>query len=419
MVAVGSPDRTGAVPVRVREGAAERPGGADAAPGGFKVVIAGADDLRVRRALRLAAPLALAAAALVAVPGGAAGASSTAVPGSARGASATVPQPAELTRLQTELEQVTLRAVELADALDAAAAKDGGLRVELDRLGEQQDAAQARVAARARQAYIAAGRDPMADLIGGLAAGSLRPLADAELARRGAAAAVRAERELVEAAAQESEATRLLQERAAAFRAALRTEAEQVLATQDAARALLAQAERLLAEQEARAATKKAQAVALAANRVRLTSARAMLDGVSASVTKALTPAQTRRSQTAAAREAPVLALVEAAGAGYPQGWAPSGQVLSGQASWYGPGFVGNPTASGTPYDPERMTCAHKSLPLGTVLRISRGPLAISCLVNDRGPYVGARILDLSRAGSRALGFDGVAQVTAEILAPV
>lgn len=113
-----------------------------------------------------------------------------------------------------------------------------------------------------------------------------------------------------------------------------------------------------------------------------------------------------------------MIVLVEAAGSGYPQGYAPTGQVLEGLASWYGPGFVGSPTATGSPYDPERLTCAHKELPLGTVVRVSRGSRAISCLVNDRGPYVGPRILDLSRAGSRALGFDGVAQVVVEVLAP-
>ena len=135
-------------------------------------------------------------------------------------------------------------------------------------------------------------------------------------------------------------------------------------------------------------------------------------------MTQALTPAQTRRSLSAAVREAPVVALVEAAGAGYPAGYRPTGQVQSGGASWYGPGFVGNPTASGSPYDPERLTCAHKTLPLGTVVRVTRGPLTVSCLVNDRGPYVGARIIDMSRAGSRALGFDGVADVVVEVLAP-
>jgi rare lipoprotein A len=92
--------------------------------------------------------------------------------------------------------------------------------------------------------------------------------------------------------------------------------------------------------------------------------------------------------------------------------------VLSGLASWYGPGFVGSPTASGSPYDPERLTCAHKALPLGTVLRVSANGRSVSCLLNDRGPYVGPRILDMSRAGSRALGYDGVAEVVIEVLAP-
>ena len=58
-------------------------------------------------------------------------------------------------------------------------------------------------------------------------------------------------------------------------------------------------------------------------------------------------------------------------------------------------------------------------LPLGTVIRVSRAGLAVSCLVNDRGPYVADRILDMSRAGSRALGYSGVATVTIEVLAPV
>ena len=78
---------------------------------------------------------------------------------------------------------------------------------------------------------------------------------------------------------------------------------------------------------------------------------------------------------------------------------------------------MGSPTATGAPYDPERLSCAHKSLPLGTIVRVSANGRAISCLVNDRGPYVEPRILDLSRAGSRALGYDGVQQVTVEVLA--
>jgi rare lipoprotein A len=370
-------------------------------------VITDADNKAVLRALTVAAPLALALAAPLAVP------AVTAPPATSTAARAPV-QDADVERLQAELEAVTARAAELADALDAAAARDGGLRVQLDRLAERQDAARAEVAARARDAYIrtAAAPDPLAGVIRGLTSPGLRSLADAELARRGAAAAVRAEQALADAVAEQSAAARALQERATVFRAQLRAQADEVLVAQERARRLLDEAERALAARRAEAAT-------VAAARVRLAATRTVLDDVSATVTKALTPAQTRRSVAAAVREAPIVALVEAAGAGYPQGYAPTGQMLQGEASWYGPGFVGNPTASGSPYDPERLTCAHKSLPLGTVVRVSRGPLAISCLVNDRGPYVGDRILDLSRAGSRALGFDGVAQVTVEVLAPV
>ena len=371
-------------------------------------------------ALRLVAPLALAAAALLAVP--------------TSGAAATGPAP-DLARLQADLERVTAQTATLAAALEAAAARDSGLRVELSRLAEQQDAARSRVDTRARQAYLAVQArraDPMARLVGGLAAPDLRKIADAELARRGAVSAVRSESALADAVGEHSAAATRLQEQAVAYRAELAVQAEQALSAQETARALLAQAERALAEQEAAAAQARQrasaaqaarqqaarQASALAAARSALDSSRTRLDASSAAVTQALTPAQTRRSLNAAVREAPVVALVEAAGAGYPAGYRPTGQVLSGGASWYGPGFVGNPTASGAPYDPERLTCAHKSLPLGTVVRVTRGPLAVSCLVNDRGPYVGARIIDMSRAGSRALGFDGVADVVVEVLAP-
>jgi rare lipoprotein A (peptidoglycan hydrolase) len=200
--------------------------------------------------------------------------------------------------------------------------------------------------------------------------------------------------------------------------------AARALEAQEAARRLLVQAVQAVAEQQARdaadaqraeTARAQAQAASLTAS---LAASRTELDVASAVVTQALTPAQTRRSLNAAVREAPVVALVESAGAGYPPGYRPTGQVQRGVASWYGPGFVGKPTASGAPYDPERLTCAHKALKLGTVVRVTRGSLAITCLVNDRGPFVGDRIIDLSRAGSRALGFDGVAEVAVEVLAP-
>ena len=73
-------------------------------------------------------------------------------------------------------------------------------------------------------------------------------------------------------------------------------------------------------------------------------------------------------------------------------------------ASWYGPGFSGLPTASGELYDPSGFTAAHKTMPLGTELLVSYGSSAVAVTVNDRGPYVGGRELDLSQGAAEVLG---------------
>jgi rare lipoprotein A len=73
-------------------------------------------------------------------------------------------------------------------------------------------------------------------------------------------------------------------------------------------------------------------------------------------------------------------------------------------ASWYGPGFEGSPTASGEPYEPYGYTAAHKTMPLGTNLVVSYGGRSLQVTVNDRGPYVGSRELDLSQGAAEYLG---------------
>ena len=73
-------------------------------------------------------------------------------------------------------------------------------------------------------------------------------------------------------------------------------------------------------------------------------------------------------------------------------------------ASWYGPGFHGQPTASGEIYNAYGYTAAHKTLPLGTELVVSYGGRSVQVTVNDRGPYVGARELDLSQGAAEYLG---------------
>jgi rare lipoprotein A len=75
-------------------------------------------------------------------------------------------------------------------------------------------------------------------------------------------------------------------------------------------------------------------------------------------------------------------------------------------ASWYGSELAGSPTASGEPYDPSGYTAAHKSLPLGTELVVSYGGSSVQVTVNDRGPYIPGRELDLSQGAAQAIGLD-------------
>jgi rare lipoprotein A len=81
-------------------------------------------------------------------------------------------------------------------------------------------------------------------------------------------------------------------------------------------------------------------------------------------------------------------------------------QAEEALASWYGPGFEGRPTASGEIYDPYGYTAAHKTLPLGTELVVSYQGNSVPVTVNDRGPYVGVRELDLSQGAAEAIGLD-------------
>lgn len=77
-----------------------------------------------------------------------------------------------------------------------------------------------------------------------------------------------------------------------------------------------------------------------------------------------------------------------------------------GKASWYGREHAGHRTASGEAYDPEGLTAAHRTLPLGTVIEVSAHGQMVKVRVNDRGPYVQGRVLDLSAAAARVLGLD-------------
>ena len=94
-----------------------------------------------------------------------------------------------------------------------------------------------------------------------------------------------------------------------------------------------------------------------------------------------------------------------------------SGRGFSGMASFYG-NESGSKTASGARFNQNAMTCAHRSLPFGTKLRVTHGGQSVVVTVNDRGPFVRGRVLDLSTGAARAIGLTsaGVGRVTAEVV---
>ncbi|MFO8098170.1 MAG: septal ring lytic transglycosylase RlpA family protein [Salinibacter sp.] len=93
-----------------------------------------------------------------------------------------------------------------------------------------------------------------------------------------------------------------------------------------------------------------------------------------------------------------------------------------GEASYYADKFEGRPTASGEPYDPTARTAAHRRLPFGTRVRVTRTDVpeapSVVVTINDRGPFARGRIIDLSKEGARSLNMtdDGVAAVRLDIV---
>jgi rare lipoprotein A len=92
-------------------------------------------------------------------------------------------------------------------------------------------------------------------------------------------------------------------------------------------------------------------------------------------------------------------------------------ESFSGKASYYG-SESGTRTASGQRFNQNAMTAAHRSLPFGTWLKVTHGGRSVVVTINDRGPFVRGRVLDLSTAAARAVGLTsaGVGLVTAEVL---
>ena len=91
-----------------------------------------------------------------------------------------------------------------------------------------------------------------------------------------------------------------------------------------------------------------------------------------------------------------------------------------GVASYYADSLAGNSTASGEPYDPTALTAAHKALEFGTKVKVTylKTGKSVVVVINDRGPHVDDRIIDLSRAAAEAVGLidDGLGTVVLEVL---
>ncbi|TET18518.1 MAG: septal ring lytic transglycosylase RlpA family protein [Candidatus Cloacimonadota bacterium] len=92
--------------------------------------------------------------------------------------------------------------------------------------------------------------------------------------------------------------------------------------------------------------------------------------------------------------------------------------TLIGYATYYGPGFHGNKTASGEVFDMYKMTCAHRTLPFGTILLVTNlsNSKSVQVRVNDRGPFVKNVIIDLSLGSAKKIDLDGKEMVEVKIM---
>jgi peptidoglycan lytic transglycosylase len=99
-----------------------------------------------------------------------------------------------------------------------------------------------------------------------------------------------------------------------------------------------------------------------------------------------------------------------------------NGNSQIGMASWYGPSFHGKPSASGEPYDMWALTAAHRTLPFGTWVQVTKVETGkrVTVRINDRGPFINGRIIDLSYGAARELAMigEGTAHVSLSVVSP-
>ena len=137
------------------------------------------------------------------------------------------------------------------------------------------------------------------------------------------------------------------------------------------------------------------------ANQRRISAARTSSIALAASIAIALTACSAFRTPAYAVPPPPAASFVPAA-APTPQ---PEHAVIT-RASWYGPEFNGRPTATGERYDPNKLTAASRTMPLGTVVHVTNleNGRSVKVRINDKGPFVHGRGLDLSRKAAQKIG---------------
>lgn len=296
-----------------------------------------------------------------------------------------------LAEARADLDRFVARYLEAALAADEASER--ALQALLRREALQAAVYQARDAfdERVRAAYMNAGGDVIDLVLGASDLPSLAarlPYAESALKRQTADVRDLA-RERASLAAASAEADR-------ANRALVR-EHQSVAALEASIEARVASAQQLVA-----------------ASRAAVDALRDRWRNVKRRVGSMLGTARHRRGEAMYAAAAPFLG--PRPDCSIPPGLRSTGERLAGEASWYGPGFYGKPTASGAIYTIDRYNVAHKELPLGLMMLIRLGDRCVVALLNDRGPYVDGRILDLGAASAKAVKLSGVKNVTATLL---
>jgi 3D (Asp-Asp-Asp) domain-containing protein len=307
------------------------------------------------------------------------------------------PTVADLSQLSAALADASSKAAAAAADAQRISAQQMSLFVARDGAADELAAARKALGEDVRRLYIAGASNPLRQVFG------VTP--DLTGFGRVRSSVLGVDTTLIERAKAADRALNRLEKQAAADRRAVLARAAVMETAQERARSLLDQAETAYAKDQA------VQAY--------LTALRRALDEQAQQVAKAVAPVwESGGPVQSLGDQEPIVRLLEDTPEGQlPAGYHSTGQVLSGIASWYGPGFVGHPTSTGTPYDPERLTAAMLAVPLGTVVHVtSSDGRSVNVLVNDHGPYVDGRVIDLSHRAAQILGI-GLGPVTVEVLA--